>query len=103
MTARIHYLQHVPFEGIGYIETWARENNYRLTATRFYQDDTLPEISTVDWVVVLGGPMGVYDENKYPWLAKEKQWLKGAIDSGKIVIGICLGAQLIAEILGGRC
>lgn len=102
MTVRIHYLQHVPFEGIGYIETWARENNYRLTATRFYQDDTLPEISTFDWVVVLGGPMGVYDENKYPWLAKEKQWLKGAIDSGKIVIGICLGAQLIAEILGGK-
>ncbi|MCS6943229.1 MAG: type 1 glutamine amidotransferase [Geminocystis sp.] len=102
MTIRIHYLQHVPFEGLGYIETWAKENNYRLTATRFYENDSLPGMSSFDWLVVLGGPMGVYDENKYPWLKKEKQWLKTAIDNGKTIIGICLGAQLIAEVLGGR-
>jgi GMP synthase-like glutamine amidotransferase len=55
-----------------------------------------------DWLVVMGGPMGVYDELQYPWLAAEKNFIRKSIDAGKAMIGICLGAQLIAEILGAK-
>lgn len=97
---RIHYLQHVPFEGLGYIETWVAANKHILTATKFYESCNLPDLDDIDWLIVLGGPMGVYDEDKYNWLATEKQYIKKAIDSKKMVLGICLGAQLIAHCLG---
>jgi GMP synthase (glutamine-hydrolysing) len=97
---RIHYLQHVPFEGLGSIEEWALEKGYTLSATRFYAHDPLPEIADIDWLIIMGGPMGVHDEDKYPWLPDEKKFIQQAIESGKTVIGICLGAQLIATILG---
>jgi GMP synthase-like glutamine amidotransferase len=48
----------------------------------------------------MGGPMGVYDELQYPWLTEEKTFIRRSIDAGKIVLGICLGAQLIANALG---
>ncbi len=97
---RIHYLQHVSFEGLGYIETWANENNHILTATKFYDAFVLPELTDFDCLIVMGGPMGVYDENVFSWLAEEKAFIKKSIDAGKKVLGICLGAQLIASCLG---
>ena len=99
---RIHYLQHVPFEGLGFIETWAKQHNYSLTATKFFENPVLPETNDFDWLVVMGGPMGVYDESIYTWLAEEKRFIKKAIESQKIVLGICLGSQLIAEVLGAK-
>lgn len=99
---RIHYFQHVPFEGLGSIEPWGRTNCHHLTATKFYQNDPLPDVNNLDWLVVMGGPMGVYDENKYPWLVEEKRFIEQAIQRNKVVMGICLGAQLIAEVLGAR-
>jgi GMP synthase (glutamine-hydrolysing) len=53
-------------------------------------------------LVVMGGPMGVYDDNKYPWLIEEKKFIEKAIVTKKKVIGICLGAQLIACVLGSK-
>lgn len=50
----------------------------------------------------MGGPMNIYEHGKYPWLANEKRFLKQAIDTGKIILGICLGAQLLADVLGGK-
>jgi GMP synthase-like glutamine amidotransferase len=99
---RIHYLQHVPFEGLGSIAEWVSLHEHHLTATKFFTDSTLPEPAEIDWLIIMGGPMGAYDEKKYDWLASEKQLIKNAIRSGKTVIGICLGAQLIAEILGAK-
>ena len=98
----IHYLQHVPFEGLGSIEAWLKTGNHRLTDTRLYQNDPLPEMADFDWLIVMGGPMGVDDEDQYPWLKQEKQFIQQAIGSGKIVLGICLGAQLIAAALGAK-
>ncbi len=98
----IHYLQHVPFEGLGSIEAWLKTGNHRLTDTRLYQNDPLPEMADFDWLIVMGGPMGVDDEDQYPWLKQEKQFIQQAIESGKIVLGICLGAQLIAAALGAK-
>ncbi len=98
----IHYLQHVPFEGLGSIETWAIEHNHSLSATRFYQNDRLPESKEFDWLIVMGGPMNIYEEEKYRWLKAEKAFIKEAITANKTVIGICLGAQLIADVLGAK-
>ena len=97
---RIHYFQHVSFEGLGYIESWAKQNKHLLTATKFYETDILPNLLDFDWLIVMGGPMGVYDNNKFPWLVNEKEFIKEAIEAGKTVVGICLGAQLIASALG---
>ena len=99
---RINYLQHVPFEGLGSIEQWVHARHYHLTATMLYRDDPLPTVNSIDWLIVMGGPMGVHDEEKFPWLIEEKRVIENAIRQGKVVIGICLGAQLIADVLGAR-
>jgi GMP synthase-like glutamine amidotransferase len=101
-TLRIHYLQHVPFEGLGCIEDWVSTNGHSLSSTKFYENNNLPELSDFDWLIVMGGPMGVYDEEKYDWLSGEKEFIRNAIQEGKTVIGICLGAQLIASSLGAE-
>ncbi|HET7115080.1 MAG TPA: type 1 glutamine amidotransferase [Hanamia sp.] len=99
---RIHYFQHVPFESPGNIEVWCHENGHTLTSTKFYENPTLPALAEIDWLVIMGGPMGVYDEKKYNWLADEKQFIKEAIAARKTIIGICLGSQLLAEISGAK-
>lgn len=98
---RVHYLQHVPFEGLGYIEPWLKENNHHISATRFFEPDYhLPNIDDFDALIIMGGPMGVYDEHQYPWLKQEKSFIRYTLDAGKKTLGICLGAQLIAASLG---
>lgn len=99
---RIHYLQHIPFEGLGSIAEWATSKGYILTSTQFYKNSDLPQPRDIDWLIIMGGPMGVYDEDKYEWLAAEKQFIKKVIDAGKTVIGVCLGSQLLAEVLGAK-
>jgi GMP synthase-like glutamine amidotransferase len=99
---RLHYLQHVPFENPGSILTWAEENDFTITSTQFYDNENVPKHEDYDWLVVMGGPMNIYDEKSYPWLVNEKLFIHEAINSGKVVIGICLGAQLIADVIGGK-
>lgn len=101
-TLRIHYLQHVPFEGLGCIADWVSAKGHSLTSTKYFENNQLPELSYFDWLIVMGGPMGVYDEEKYDWLSGEKEFIRLAIQAGKTVIGICLGAQLIASSLGAN-
>lgn len=99
---RIHSLQHVSFEDIGSMANDFLARGYSLASTHWYRGDTAPAVSEFDALVVMGGPMGIYDEAIYPWLADEKILIKDAIAAGKIVLGICLGAQLIADVLGGK-
>jgi GMP synthase-like glutamine amidotransferase len=99
---RIHSLQHVPFEDIGSMASDFRTRGYALSTTHWYRGDTAPAVNDFDALIVMGGPMGIYDEAIYPWLADEKILIKEAIAAGKIVLGICLGAQLIADVLGGK-
>jgi len=97
---RVHILQHVPFEGPGHIASWARSAKHLLTFTRFFESDTLPKPESVDFLIVMGGPMSVNDEDRFPWLVDEKRFVRACIEEGKAVLGICLGAQLIANALG---
>lgn len=99
---KIHYFQHVPFEGLGAIEEWARLQQHSLTSTHFYRNDPLPELTHIDALIIMGGPMGAYEENKFNWLTKEKKFIEAAIVQKKKLMGICLGAQLIADVLGAR-
>ena len=98
----IHYLQHVPFEALGSMEPYLRGQGYRLSSTQLYLGQDLPDLGGVDWLIVMGGPMGVHDESQYPWLAREKAFIERAMHGGKLVLGICLGAQLIAEVAGAK-
>lgn len=99
---RAHYLQHVPFEGLGSIETWLKNAGYKISSTKFFNSEELPEIEDIDLLVVMGGPMSVNDETEHPWLVTEKEFIKSAVEAGKSVLGICLGAQLIANSMGGE-
>ncbi|MGF1586458.1 MAG: type 1 glutamine amidotransferase [Bacteroidales bacterium] len=99
---RAHYLQHVPFEGPGSIEPWLEANGYELTYTRFFELTDLPNTREIDFLVIMGGPMSVNDEDKFPWIVLEKQFIREIIGFGKPVLGICLGAQMIASAMGAR-
>jgi GMP synthase-like glutamine amidotransferase len=98
---RIHCFQHVAFEGLGCIQKWIDRNLHELTYTRFFDGDSIPKSEDYDWLIVMGGPMGIYDK-EYAWLEPEKVAIKHAVDSGKTVLGICLGSQLIADVLGSK-
>ncbi|MDD4972627.1 MAG: type 1 glutamine amidotransferase [Paludibacter sp.] len=99
---KIHCFQHVAFEDLGCISHWIDQNNHLLTCTKFYENHSIPEPEEYDWLIIMGGPMGIYDEKEYPWLEKEKKAIKEAIENNKIVLGICLGSQLIADALGEK-
>lgn len=99
---RIHYLQHVSFENPANIIEWAHKKNHELTGTHLYNYEAVPNMDQFDWLIIMGGPMNIYEEESYPWLRYEKQFIREAIDNGKVVLGICLGAQLITDVLGGK-
>ncbi len=98
---QIHCLQHIAFENPGTIAAWASTNNHSISYTYFFnQHFLLPAINSFDALLVMGGCMDTDEDEKFPWLKAEKQFIRLAIDAGKKVIGICLGAQLIAAALG---
>jgi GMP synthase (glutamine-hydrolysing) len=99
-TLKIQVLQHVPFEGPANIALWAKDNSHEINITRLYSSEGFPMQENFELLVVMGGPMGVYDEKKYSWMKKEKQFIEKCIFNNKLVLGICLGAQLIADVLG---
>jgi len=99
---RVHILQHVFFEGPGSIAAWLADAGHTVTTTLCGENTTLPGLDAVDLLILMGGPMSVHDEHLFPWLRGEKQFVRDCIQAGRAVLGICLGAQLIAEVLGGR-
>ena len=98
----VHCFQHVPFEGLGSIELWMKAKSAQLSITKFYEDTSLPGVHEIDWLIIMGGPMSANDEQVYPWLQAEKKFIAESIANGKIVLGVCLGAQLIASALGAK-
>jgi GMP synthase-like glutamine amidotransferase len=109
---KIHYIQHEEFETPGSILVWAGKQGHTVTRTLIYLqtagndrgngEAVLPAMNDFDWLVIMGGSMNVYEEDKYPWLTAEKRFIAEAVRAGKTVLGLCLGAQLLAAALGGR-
>ena len=100
MTRKITVLKHVPFEGPAAIADWAESHGHLLQTINLFAGDEFPDLRPEDWLVIMGGPMNVDDEDLYPYLAAEKDFVRQAVENGNTVIGICLGAQLIARSLG---
>ncbi|WP_137973563.1 type 1 glutamine amidotransferase [Pseudomonas sp. F(2018)] len=98
---RVSILQHVAFEGPAQIGQWLDKRNLPARVHHLYAGDALPTLDDFDLLVVMGGPMSVHDEAEHPWLGAEKRLLRAALDADKRVLGICLGGQLLAEVLGG--
>ena len=96
----IHWLQHVPFEGLGIIGTWAAANGHTVNCTRLWREDELPVPDSMDMLVVMGGPMGANDEAEYPWLQEEKAFMRQVVEQKRVILGICLGAQMLASVCG---
>lgn len=98
---RLHYIQHNPFEDLANIALWAEDSGHEISGTKIFAGERLSERADFDILLVLGGEMNIYEEDKYPWLKEEKRFIRKVMDSEKMVLGICLGAQLIADLLGG--
>jgi len=98
----VHYLQHAPGEGPGRVANWAAAHGHQFTGTHWYRGDAAPDSGSIDFLVVMGGGMNIYEHRNHPWLVPEKALIAAVIAQGKPVLGICLGAQLIADVLGGK-
>ncbi|OHD56864.1 MAG: amidotransferase [Spirochaetes bacterium GWF1_51_8] len=99
---KIHYIQHVDFEDPANILKWAAARGHSLSSTKIFEKAEFPSQDSFDWLVIMGGPMSTYEEEIYPWLRTEKAFIRDCISDGKTVIGICLGAQMLADVLGGK-
>lgn len=99
---KIHCFMHVPFEGPGIIEDWIDLKGHHLSFTRFYENETLPAQESVDLLLIMGGPMNVFDYHLHPWMQDEIEWVSTYISAGKPLLGICLGAQIISVALGSE-
>ncbi|MFT8872003.1 MAG: type 1 glutamine amidotransferase [Sporolactobacillus sp.] len=94
----IDVFQHVPFEGPAAIADWASRRGHTITVHRLYAQEALPNPARVQFLVVLGGPMSVNDPEA--WLEDERRCIRAVIDRGLPVLGVCLGGQQIARVLG---
>lgn len=96
---KIHILQHIEFEKPGYILNWAKRNGHELIITKFFEAFKVPFQKNIDLLIIMGGPMSIYDEEEHTWLVEEKIYIREMIRAGKKVLGICLGSQFIADAL----
>jgi GMP synthase-like glutamine amidotransferase len=99
---KICVLQHAVSEGPGEIATWAELRGHEVSVYQLYRGEHLPRFDSFDMLVVMGGEMNIYQYRFWPWLKPEREFIKATLDKGKPVVGICLGAQFIADALGAR-
>ncbi len=93
-------VQHTPTEGPGLLAGVLADAGASSRVVRLDRGETLPPPAGLAGVVVMGGPMGVHDSADHPWLVPETRWLADAVQCGLPVLGVCLGAQLVATALG---
>jgi len=102
VTPSVLVLQHDPHDGPGYLEEALLRRGASLSVARLDQGEEVPDTSTYDMVLVMGGTMNVYQEDKFPWLKQETAAIRRAVDEGKAVLGVCLGGQLLAKAMDAR-
>lgn len=100
--ARVHVVQHTASEGLGQLAEWLPAIGVDVHPTHPYLGNRVPPSVEGDALIVLGGPMGAYDDDVAPWLPSVRELLASAVDDGVPTIGICLGAQLLAVVAGGK-
>lgn len=98
---QVYSLEHANFEDPVHITAWLSDHHIPVSHIRLFEYDTLPDPGTVGILLVMGGPMNIYEEGLYPWLPREKAFIRDVINLGKPVLGVCLGGQLLADLLGG--
>ena len=98
----VHSLEHQSYEGPGKIGDWATSRGHTLARTALYAGETPPALAEFDLLVIMGGSMNIYEHRNHPWLVAEKRFIAEVIAAGKPILGICLGAQLLADALGGK-
>lgn len=99
---KISVLQHAAFEGPGEIAAWAWKHSHSVHIHHLYRGEPLPGLKDFDLLSVMGGEMNIYQYRDWPWLKPERELIKSALENGKHIVGICLGAQFIADALGAR-
>jgi GMP synthase-like glutamine amidotransferase len=100
---RLHLLEHDPLDfSCTNISIWAEKKQYELAQTYVCKGEILPDVREFDWLMVMGGSQHVWEEDTHPWLPDEKRLIARAIVANKTVLGVCFGAQLLAETLGGK-
>ena len=100
---RLHLLEHDPIDiRQNNITTWAEKKGYAVSYTDVFTGAEIPSRNDFDWLIVMGGSQHAWEEQQHPWLADEKRFISEALSADKIILGICFGAQLLAEALGGR-
>lgn len=97
---RVVTIQHDPLVKGSHVKAWARDRRFNHLNVRLDRDEPFPSISEFDCLVLLGGRMAIHDHDQYPWLEKEKDFIDRCLHGGKAVVGLCLGGQLIASVLG---
>lgn len=99
---KLHCLQHTASEGPAGVERWARSKGHEFSTTRFDLNQSLPDLNEFEALVVMGGPMNIYQYREYPWLRTERIFIQQALEKNKKIVGFCLGSQLLADALGAR-
>ncbi len=99
---KIHAIQHHPAENLGFVAKWIEQNCCELSLTHAYADETMPSPQNFDALILLGAPMGVYEEPDHPWMTKEKRLIESALKDNKKILGICFGSQILANVLGAK-
>jgi GMP synthase (glutamine-hydrolysing) len=103
MMKRLLVFQHVPYEILGNLDPLLREAGFRIRYINFGREpEAQPNVSRYDGLIVLGGPMNCDQHEQHVHLHTEIEAIRQAIDEQKPVLGICLGAQLIARALGAE-